>query len=182
MTWLVIVDCQNDFIDGSMAVPNAKTAINNIISFIKLHRDEAIRIAFTMDWHPENHCSFKEQGGPWPSHCVQGQKGAELDFSLRVAAAECPKYEIRVPKGEDASLEQYGAFEDLDIDDALMVDFRKNDVIVCGIAGDYCVKETISNLLKNEVKPKVFLKGVASIDDGTTIKNFIEEHNLEVVE
>ena len=62
MNALVIVDPQNDFINGSLAVPGAEKAINNTIEFIKEHKEDLAYIAITADWHPYDHCSFKEPG------------------------------------------------------------------------------------------------------------------------
>lgn len=59
MNALVIVDPQNDFINGSLAVPGAEKAINNTIEFIKKHKEDLDYIAITADWHPYDHCSFK---------------------------------------------------------------------------------------------------------------------------
>ena len=36
----------------------------------------------TRDWHPADHSSFAEQGGPWPVHCVAGTQGAQLHPDL----------------------------------------------------------------------------------------------------
>lgn len=58
MNALVIVDPQNDFINGSLAVPGAEKAINNTIEFIKEHKEDLAYIAITADWHPYDHCSF----------------------------------------------------------------------------------------------------------------------------
>ena len=55
------------------------------------------------------------------------------------------------------------------------------DFVVCGIAGDYCVKSTIENMIKGEIIPKVFLNGIVSIDDGSILNDFIEENKLEVI-
>ena len=61
-------------------------------------------------------------------------------------------------------------------------------MVVCGIAGDYCVKNTIANLI-NYKSPNgemfnvsVLLDGIASIDDGTTIKKYCKENSLPIVE
>ena len=75
MNALVIVDPQNDFINGSLAVPGAEKAINNTIEFIKEHKEDLDYIAITVDWHPYDHCSFKEYGGTWESHCVMYSAG-----------------------------------------------------------------------------------------------------------
>jgi nicotinamidase-related amidase len=59
------------------------------------------------------------------------------------------------------------------------------NLTICGIAGDYCVKNTIDKLINSncssEFNIKVMLNGIASIDDGTTIKKFIEDNNLTIV-
>lgn len=78
MNALVIVDPQNDFINGSLAVPGAEKAINNTIEFIKEHKEDLAYIAITADWHPYDHCSFKEYGGTWESHCVMYSAGASI--------------------------------------------------------------------------------------------------------
>ena len=62
------------------------------------------------------------------------------------------------------------------------VHITTSNVIICGIAGDYCVMNTIKNLMKYDGPCKLiiyaFTDGIASIDDGITIKNFIKENNL----
>lgn len=171
---LVIVDCQYDFIEGTMAVKGAKECINNIVAFINKNADNIKHIIFTQDWHPVNHCSFKENGGQWPTHCVKHTSGAGIDINL-IKAAENHHINCNIiVKGTRRDAEEFGA----NFDNCPVVDILST--VVCGIAGDYCVKECIKNLIK--VRPKVLLSGVASIDDGTTIKNFIKENKLEVVE
>ena len=66
MITLIIVDCQNDFITGTMTVKGAKNSVEEIKKFIKNHRKEISKIIFTVDWHPYNHSSFKKYGGQWP--------------------------------------------------------------------------------------------------------------------
>ena len=41
-------------------------------------------VVYTQDWHPADHTSFKEQGGIWPVHCVQGTEGAAFHPDLKV--------------------------------------------------------------------------------------------------
>ena len=85
---LVVVDMLYDFIDGSMACQEADKAVDNSLRYIEEVTaqtdpdDSGIRsifpILFVRDHHPANHCSFQEQGGPWPPHCVQGTHGADV--------------------------------------------------------------------------------------------------------
>ena len=93
--YLYVIDMQNDFIDkvydnddgnkqlGKFAVGEGASVIPGILS----HANDAINsdaykaVIFSRDYHPEDHCSFgagHKNGGSFPSHCVQGTKGAQL--------------------------------------------------------------------------------------------------------
>ena len=77
----MIVDFQNDFTPGgALAVPDGD-AIAGRVNELADSGDFDLVVA-TRDWHPPNHGSFTEQGGPWPPHCVQGSDGAELHDAL----------------------------------------------------------------------------------------------------
>jgi len=190
MITLIIVDCQNDFISGTMAVNGAKEVVNNIKNFINENKDEIEKIIFTLDWHPYNHCSFKKEGGKWPIHCVQHTPGACIDSKLlKLVQASGIPFQFSL-KGQEG--EQYGAFEDAEIikdyfGTRIRFDTQSEadattDFIICGIAGDYCVKETTENLLKYDIVPKMLMSGIASIDDGKTINKYIEVNQLEKYE
>lgn len=190
---LILVDCQNDFITGTMSVKGAKKAVENIKEYIKLNKNNIERIILTADWHPHNHCSFKKQGGLWPHHCIQFTPGACIEPKLlKYIQSHNIPYEIST-KGEYADMEEYGAFSDIAfisdlligevyyLDDTLSPIQSNSELVVCGIAGDYCVKETIKNLLKENIIPKVYVPGIASIDGGKIINEFIKENHLEKV-
>jgi len=174
-----------------MSVKGAKNVVNKIKEFISSNKDNIDKILLTVDWHPFNHCSFKKNGGKWPVHCVQYTAGACIEPKLlkHIQSLEIP-YEV-CQKGEVSYREQYGAFEDVEYVndvpiahyyfDSLYTADAETDFVVCGIAGDYCVKETIANLLHNDINVKVFKDGIASIDDGTTLNKFIETNKLEIV-
>ena len=191
MITLIIVDCQNDFISGSMSVKGAKEAVENIKKFIKQKSDEIEKIIFTIDWHPYNHCSFKREGGNWPSHCVQYTPGACIEPKLlKLVQSLNINYEVS-QKGCIEEVEEYGAFSDItsEIDNfgyRIYLDIIEvnpsSEFIVCGIAGDLCVASTLENMLEADITPEVFLKGVASIDDGTVIDQFIKTNSLKVYE
>jgi pyrazinamidase/nicotinamidase len=51
-------------------------------------------------------------------------------------------------------------------------------MVICGVAGDYCVLETLRNLLNGGLSVDVFASGIASIDGGTKLNNFVREQNL----
>jgi len=190
MITLIIVDCQNDFITGTMTVKGAKASVEEIKKFIKNHKDEIEKIVFTVDWHPFTHCSFKRNGGEWPTHCVQHTPGACIEPKLlKYVWSTNIEYEVSI-KGEFEEIEQYGAFEDTDfVQDNLRsyyyLDLVKvnaeSDFVVCGIAGDYCVKATVENLINNGITPKVFFPGIASIDGGKSFSDFVKENKLEKI-
>lgn len=174
---LVIVDVQKDFYspDGSQSVPSAAGLPEKIARVT----DSFDSIVVTMDWHPADHCSFKANGGIWPPHCVQNTQGAGLADCIAAHLSREGVYYYR--KGTDSRKEQYGAFEDLTPDDPLYAVFGQSDAIdVCGIAGDYCVKETLSRLISLGFKDKltVLMGLTASIDDGSALKAFVEENNI----
>lgn len=190
MITLIIVDCQNDFITGSMAVNKSRDVVDEIKKYIKKNKDDIEKVIFTLDWHPWNHMSFKRYGGQWPSHCVQFTPGACIEPKLlKLVQSLELNYEC-VLKGQIEEVEEYGAFSEISYEsdqfgarfylDIAEVNADTN-IVICGIAGDYCVKETISNLLKGEISPDVFMKGIASIDDGSIIKKFVKENKLKVV-
>lgn len=192
MITLVIVDCQNDFITGSMRVKGASKILPNIKNFIKTNKDDIDKIIFTVDWHPYNHCSFKKYGGIWASHCVQYTPGACIEPKLLKYVQNLEiDYEVSF-KGEVEEVEQYGAFSEIELVsdaifgdkyyfDSLTVADANTDFVVCGIAGDYCVKETIKNLIEGDIIPKVFMSGIVSIDGGKTFSEFVKENKLEKV-
>ena len=191
MITLIIVDCQNDFISGTMSVKGAKEVVENIKKFIREQHDEIEKIIFTVDWHPYNHMSFKRNGGQWPSHCVQFTPGACIEPKLlKCVQSYNLDYEVST-KGEVEEVEQYGAFSEIEFVtdelgqryyfDSLVTADANSEFVICGIAGDYCVKCTIDNLLKGDIVPKVFTKGIASIDDGTIFKEYIKENKLNEI-
>ena len=190
MITLIIVDCQNDFITGTMSVKGAKNAVEEIKKFIKKYKKEIVKIVFTVDWHPHNHMSFKKYGGQWPSHCVQYTPGACIEPKLlKFVQSMDINYEVS-QKGAIEEVEEYGAFSDIDFRsdelgqryylDIVEVDANTN-FVVCGIAGDYCVKSTIQNMIDGGICPKVFCPGIASIDGGKVFSNFIKENKLEKI-
>ena len=191
MITLIIVDCQNDFITGTMAVKGARTAAEEIKKFIKSHKKEIDNIVFTVDWHPYNHSSFKRFGGQWPSHCVQYTPGACIEPKLlKFVQSLNINYQVS-QKGTIEEVEQYGAFDDIDfvtdelgqryyLDDVVEVD-ANTDFVICGIAGDYCVRATAQNLIDSGITPKVFCPGIVSIDGGEAFSIFVKENKLEKI-
>ncbi len=90
----------------------------------------------TRDWHPPDHGSFAEQGGPWPVHCVSGTPGAELHRGI-----DRDLVDAVVDKGQAVDREGYSGFEGTELS-RLLRDHGVDAVDVAGLALDYCVKAT----------------------------------------
>lgn len=178
---LIVIDVQYDFYHpaGSLYVKGGENIPGKIKSIIPKFND----IIFTLDWHPSNHCSFRSNNGQWPTHCVKYTYGASLPFGLLY---EAKNNALFYHKGMSSSIEEYGAFGELAVGNELLIKQRIQDnnsiFVVCGIAGDYCVLETIKNLLKLVPKEQVFvfLDGIVSIDGGEKLNDFIQGHNLKI--
>jgi nicotinamidase/pyrazinamidase len=138
---LVIVDFQNDFCPGgALAVPDGDAIAPRLNDLAG--SDEYEVVFATRDWHPPDHGSFIENGGPWPVHCVAGTPGAELHHSLDPTPIDAV-----IDKGQARDTEGYSGFEATDLARLL----RERDVehvTVVGLATDYCVKNTALDALR----------------------------------
>jgi len=135
---LIIVDVQKDFLPGgSLPVPSGDDVIPVLNDYISLFKMAKSKVFATRDWHPLNHVSFKEFGGPWPPHCVQETDGANFHPDLKL-----PENVTVISKAMDPKRESYSGFDGTTLADEL----RKGEVsriFVGGLATDYCVKNTI---------------------------------------
>lgn len=155
---LVVVDMLYDFIDGSLACQNAENAVKETLKYIDTQTKgqggeeheilDTFPILFIRDHHPADHSSFVEFGGTWPSHCVVGTRGGEIHEDLLPYACE----ELTFDKGCDKAVEQYSGFEGVNSAGQTLGEILElldtTDVYVCGIATEYCVRNTCEDLLK----------------------------------
>ena len=187
---LIIVNCQNDFITGTVLVKGAKNTVDNIKKFINKNKKEIEKIIFTVDWHPYNHCSFKKYGGTQKSHCVQYTPGACIEPKLlKLIQSLEMDYEV-VQSGVDSKIEQMSSFIEIEHCQDFLGSYyyldkvkvnSNSDCIICGIAGDSSIKETIKNLMDNNITPKIFQQGIISTDGGKIFSQFVKENSLEKV-
>ena len=175
---LLLIDCQNDFIDGSLAVAGAPEAMNELAHYIAQNADEYSAIAATLDWHPYNHSSFARYcpEGPWPVHCVQPTVGAAL-FQPIVDATQGREIHF-FTKGNNIATEEYSIFANPENGPALakfISDGAFEQIDVCGLCGDYCVLNSLKGLVENgfESLINVLLPYTPSIDDGSTLRNYL---------
>ncbi len=133
MDALIVVDVQNDFCPGgALAVTHGDEVIEPIN---RLAHDAPFVIA-TRDWHPPDHSSFAQHGGPWPVHCVRDTPGAELHPGIDEQAID-----VVLDKGQARDTEGYSGFEATELEQ-LLRDRGVKQVHVAGLALDYCVRAT----------------------------------------
>ena len=140
---LIIGDVQNDFCPGgALPVPEGDQVIPMLNDYIKIFEKSNATIFAIRDWHPQNHISFKSQGGPWPPHCIQDTEGARFHPDLKL-----PSETTIISKAKDPHKEAYSGFEDTELEDKLKKQ-NLTRVFVGGLATDYCVKNTVLDALK----------------------------------
>jgi nicotinamidase-related amidase len=154
---LLIVDFQNDFTPGgALAVRDGDRIAGRVNELAADPRFDLV--VATRDWHPADHGSFAERGGPWPVHCVQGTEGAELHPSL-----ERERVDVVIDKGTDPDTEGYSGFEGTTLGE-LLRDRGVDRVTVVGLATDYCVKNTALDALRQGLDVTVDSEGVRGVD------------------
>ncbi len=139
---LVVVDFQRDFCDGgALAVKGADELLQQLNLLVRAFERARLPVFFTRDWHPPNHCSFRSYGGAWPPHCVKGTSGAQFHPML-----ELPGDAFVISKATSADKEAYSGFQGTDLERRLRR-LGVERVYVCGLATEYCVKNTVLDAL-----------------------------------
>ena len=157
---LLVVDVQNDFCpggalgirDGDRIVP----VVNRLMPLFPL-------VLTTQDWHPAGHCSFLEQGGIWPTHCVQNTPGAELHSALNQSGIDHYFF-----KAFTVDRDAYSGFEGVDETGNQLHEWLRGEAItrlyIAGLATDYCVKATALDAIKNGYEVFVILDAIQAVN------------------
>lgn len=156
---LIIVDVQQDFLPGgALAVTEGDEIIPILNRCAEGFDRHALPVFATRDWHTPDHCSFREQGGPWPPHCVAGSPGAELPAALAL-----PQRSEIIPKGMSAHADAYSGFEGTGLASRLRKLGCKR-VFIGGLATDYCVRATAIDALEEGFEVVVLEDAVRAVD------------------
>ncbi|MCF8721515.1 nicotinate phosphoribosyltransferase [Nitrospina gracilis] len=171
---LLIVDLQNDFLPGgSLAVPDGDQVIAPLNRYAETFRQKSLPIFASRDWHPEHHCSFEKQGGPWPPHCIQNTEGADFAQELNLAEATV------ISKAETEEADAYSAFQGTDLDRQLKACGVRR-LFIGGLATDYCVLNTVRDAVKNTYEVILLEDAIraANVNAGDEARALSEMRNL----
>jgi nicotinamidase/pyrazinamidase len=166
-TALLVVDVQNDFADpaGALSVPRGDGIVPLVEEQVASAEAAGATVVYTQDWHPPSTPHFEKDGGTWPVHCVQGTWGAELYPGLRVVGEVVRKGS----GGEDG----YSAFSVRDPEsgataptvlDRLLREGGARRIVICGLATDYCVVESVLDARRLGYPVTVLRDATAAVD------------------
>jgi nicotinamidase/pyrazinamidase len=161
---LLLVDVQNDFCPGgALPVPEGDLVVPVLNEYLKRFERAGEPVFASRDWHPKKTRHFKQQGGPWPPHCVAETSGAAFHPQLKL-----PKTASVMTKGTDPTDDGYSAFEAVDeagrgLQDALKA-AGVSRLFVGGLATEYCVRASVLDGLKHGLDVVVLLDAVRGID------------------
>jgi nicotinamidase/pyrazinamidase len=201
---LVIVDVQNDFCEGgALGVEGGAQVAADLSEHLENNAAGYDFVVATQDWHVEPGSHFSDDPDfvdSWPRHCVAGSKGAQLhpeldtepiDAYFRKGAFEAAYsgFEgVLAPEDEvatgDLDDEESDAAEDvISLDDWL----RQNDVdevVIAGIATDYCVRATALDAVQAGYTTSVLLPLTAGINAErvTATVAELEDNGVEILQ
>lgn len=183
-TALIVVDVQIDFCSGgALAVPDADAILPVVNGLMR----DVRRVFLTQDWHPPGHVSFASSHpgrqpftlldlptGPqtlWPDHCVAGTHGASLHPGL-----EIPPRAVVVRKGTRPDVDSYSGFLENDRRtpvglDACLRSADVSEVLITGLATDYCVLHTALDARDLGYAVTVVEAACRGIDHGGSLAN-----------
>ncbi len=156
---LIIVDVQNDFLPGgALGVPQGDAVVPVLNRYVKRFSQLGLPIVATRDWHPADHISFKQRGGPWPPHCIADTEGAKFASALRLPA----NVKI-VSKATTRDKDAYSGFGGTTLKD----DLQRGNVrrlFVGGLATDYCVLNTVKDARANGFDVILLRDAIRAVD------------------
>ena len=132
--FLIVVDMQNDFVDGALGTAEAQAIVAPAADRIRAAQSEGYTVIATFDTHEENYLETAEGRKLPVRHCIRGSEGWKMNPVIREAAAGC----VEVEKPTFGSVRLPGIIEEMaGTRDGLTVE-------VIGLCTDICV---VSNAL-----------------------------------
>ena len=156
---LVLIHLQNDFFPGgALAVEGSDQILPQINRYIALFQHQGATVMATRDWHPPNYCSFQEHGGPWPSHCVQGSRGAQFHADLHL-----PNGSLIISVATNPQKESYSGFDGTSLADYLE-DRDATTVYIVGLATEHWIKQSVLDGLKLGLRMVVLEDAICGVN------------------
>jgi len=175
---LLIVDMQKDFSPGgALGVAGGDEIIPVINCYIGLFMERRLPIIASRDWHPARTKHFREFGGIWPAHCVQGSDGAMFSEGLLL-----PPETLVFSKGMDPEMDDYSAFNARNDRGTPLPEFLIEEDIqhlyICGVATDHCVLQTALEGVRRGFAVSVLVDAVRGVE----LKTGDSERALDAME
>ncbi len=160
----MVVDVQVDFCPGgALAVPQGNCVLEPINRLLHIATENHRPVIATRDWHPQESSHFTSGGGRWPPHCVADSKGAAFHPDLVL-----PAHTIIVSKGLQPNENGYSAFDGIDDKQLSLLNVLSahsiNNVVVCGLATDYCVRATVLDAMRSGFSAFVVVDAIAPVN------------------
>ena len=155
---LVVVDMQNDFVDGSLGTPEAVGNVENVVAKIKNHSGPVV---YTRDTHPDNYLETQEGKNLPVVHCVKGTTGWELN----------PAVQETVNGRKIFDKPTFGSVELAHYVSKLFQTNKIREVELIGLCTDICV---ISNAM---VLKAAFPEVPITVDSACSAGVTVESHN-----
>ena len=169
MKVMVIVDCQKDFIDGSLGTPEAQAMIPRLVEKIKAEPDNTLYV-FTRDTHGEDYLETSEGKNLPVKHCIKGTDGWEIDSRLTELFANSP---VCIDKPTFGSSALMSFLEDIYMN---INEEGVSEIEFVGLCTDICV---ISNALMTKAQ---FYNSVPISCDATCCAGVTPENHAAALE
>lgn len=169
MKYIVIVDMQHDFVDGSLGSDEAFDAYLATRDYVRSLEGDNYRVIFTQDTHDDNYLNTFEGKRLPVSHCIKGSIGWKIMGELRAEFANSPMIVEKTT---------FGSFQlPIDMRETLMFREDIDEIEICGLCTDICV---VSNaLILRAAFPQTRITCLANLCAGTTPANHVNA--LEVM-
>ena len=176
---LIVVDVQNDFCPGgTLAVAHGDEVVEPLNKLIDKFLEEGLPVYKTRDWHQPTTKHFQAYGGTWPVHCVQNTKGAEFHPRLRDDSR------IHIISKGLGDTDCYSGFDETDLAQQLH-NAGVEEVLIGGLATDYCVKNTVLDARKNGFQVKALEDAMKPVEvnpgDGSRAIEEMRSAGAEIV-
>ncbi len=169
---LLVIDVQNDFVDGSLPVPGAVQVLSTVNLWVEIFEDLERPIIYSLDWHPASTPHFDR----WPVHCVEGTAGAQIHpdviydpigmqnvYTVQKGMGQDDGYSVCSQPSDIFKMGKSKRLQHFDSVATVLAIENTKTVIVVGLATDYCVRQSVLDVLKLGHRVVVILEGIAGV-------------------